>query len=188
MREWPDEIIDTFQNADVDYDTVAELEGLELFKAYMAACGLDQWTEHLMSVLDWCHDKPAAGDEMPEHLGQVADEFKRVSQIRIAMGKEVDAIKARETELREHLINNIDSDNEKGVMGMHYQATIKTDTKPRIDPEKWSAFHDWIADNDRFDLLQKRLSDKAVMELINEGAELPGIEKMHVKSVSIRKI
>lgn len=188
MREWPEEVIETFQNAGVDYDDVAELEGDDLFKAYMEACGLGDWFQHLESVRHWCHLSPEPGDDMPEHLGQVADEYKRVSQIRIAEQKRVDDIKARESELRDYLIDNIDVDNESGVMGITYQATIKVNDKPRIDPEKWGAFHEWIAENDRFDLLQKRMSDKAVMELINEGYELPGIEKMKVKSVSIRKI
>lgn len=188
MREWPDEIVETFQKADVDYDTVCELEGEELFKAYMDACGMGDWSEHIMSVMDWCNDKPAKGDAMPEVLGQVADEFKRVSSIRMTLQKEMEAVKARESELRDYLIDNIDADNSKGVIGLHYQATIKVDQRPRMDPTQWNEFHEWVAENGRFDLLQKRLSDTAVMELINQGEELPGIDKMNVKSVSIRKI
>lgn len=188
MRDWPQEIVETFEKAGVDYDDVANLNDDALFKAYMEACGLGDWAAHLWSVALWCQNDPAPGDDMPDHLGQVADEYKRVASIRIARQKAVDEIKSRESELRDYLIEHIDADNEAGVMGREYQATIKKDVKPRIDPEKWNEFHQWVAENGRFDLLQKRMSDKAVMELINEGVELPGVEKMHVKSVSVRKI
>jgi hypothetical protein len=188
MREWPDEIVDVFQGANVAYEDVVTLEPDELFVAYLNAVGLCEWADHIVAVHAWCHTDPAVGDEMPEHLGQVADEYKRVSAIRLAMDKRAEAVKARESELKEYLIDNIDVDNEAGVMGMRYRATIKTNEMPRMDAEYWPQFHAWIAENNRFDLLQKRLSDKAVMELINEGVELPGIEKMKVKSVSVKKI
>lgn len=188
MREWPETIVSTFESAGVDYDDVADLDGEQLFAAYLKACGLEEWADHLLAVKEWCNSTPSPGDAMPEHLGQVADEFKRVSEIRLSRQKAVDVIKARETELREHLINHIDVDNAAGVMGLRYQATIKVDEKPRIDPAQWEAFYDWVAENDRFDLLQKRLSDRAIMELINDGEKIPGVEKMRVKSVSIKKI
>lgn len=188
MREWPDEIVNTFTQAGVEYEDVAELEGDELFAAYLNAAGLADWAEHLIAVHTWCHTLPSPGDEMPEHLGQVADEYKRVSEIRLREQKRVDAIKQRETELREHLIQHIDVENARGVMGLRYQATVKVTDKPRIDPAKWEEFYAWVAENDRFDLLQKRLSDNAIMELIDAGEVLPGIERMKVKSVSVKKI
>jgi hypothetical protein len=120
MREWPDEIVDVFQGANVAYEDVVTLEPDELFVAYLNAVGLCEWADHIVAVHAWCHTDPAVGDEMPEHLGQVADEYKRVSAIRLAMDKRAEAVKARESELKEYLIDNIDVDNEAGVMGMRY--------------------------------------------------------------------
>lgn len=188
MRSWPDEIVEAFEEAGVEYDDVCDLEGYDLFKAYLGAVGLGDWSEHLWDVLGWVEEKPEPGDDMPDHLGQVADEYKRVQTVRLAMDKDVARVKARETELKNHLIDNIDVDNEAGVMGQKYQAVIKTDARPRMDSEFWPQLHEWIAENERFDLLQKRLSDTAVMDLINSGVELPGIEKMTVKNVSVRKV
>jgi hypothetical protein len=188
MRSWPDQVIEAFQEAGVDYDDVCDLEGYDLFKAYMDAIGKGDWAEHLWDVFDWVNEKPAEGDPMPEHLGQVADEYKRVSGIRLDMDKEVAKVKARETELKNHLIDNIDADSEAGVMGRNYQAIIKTNYRPRMDAEYWPQFYAFVAENDRFDLLQKRLSDTAVMELLNAGEEVPGVERMTVKDVSIRKV
>jgi len=188
MRSWPDEIVEAFEEAGVEYDDVCDLEDYDLFKAYLTAIDRGDWAEHLWDIFAWINEKPAVGDDIPEHLGQVADEYKRVSQIRLALDKVAEGVKARESELKNHLIDNIDSDNESGVMGRNYQATIKLDKRPRMDAEFWPQFHAWIAENDRFDLLQKRLSDTAVMDLINSGVELPGIEKMTVKSVSVRKV
>jgi len=189
MRNWPEAVIEVFEEAGVDYDDVCDLDNEALFKEYVTAAGLDaEWAEHLWSVLDWIQELPSTDDEIPEHLGHVADEYKRVSQIRLDMDKVVDGVKSRETQLKNILIDNIDANESKGVMGLKYQATIKKTKKPRMNPEKWPLLYQYIADEGRFDLLQKRLSDTPVMELLNEGEEVPGVEQMTVKSVSVRKI
>ncbi len=52
----------------------------------------------------------------------------------------------------------------------------------------WKLIHAYVAANDRFDLLQKRLGEKAVMDMVEDGKTIPGIEVVKVPDVSIIKI
>lgn len=126
------------------------------------------------------------GGPIPETVGRTADLYAEVRQLRLDMQREVDEIQARESELREHIINNLSASDDTGASGLKYRAQIKKKTKPKAND--WSKIHEYIVENDRFDLLQKRLADKAVMDCLEEGIKIPGVEKIHIPDVSITKI
>lgn len=123
---------------------------------------------------------------MPKSLGLCADEYHRVKEIRLAMDKLVEGVKARESEIQEHLINNLSKSDDTGVAGLKYRAQVSTKKIPKVND--WPAFHAFVAETGQFDLLQKRLSDKAVMDRLDDGVALPGVETMKVPSISITKI
>lgn len=127
-----------------------------------------------------------AGAPMPETIGACADMLHDVRELRLAMEKEVEAVKKREAEIKDHIIESLSAGADTGAAGQRYRVQIVTKTKPRL--EDWAAFTQWVVANDRFDCVQRRLSDKAVMDMLEAGAALPGIERMHVKDVSITKI
>ncbi len=126
------------------------------------------------------------GGPIPETPGRAADLLHEVTALRQAMQKDADYVKARETELRDHLIATLDASDDTGASGLRYHAKILRKTKPTA--VSWNEIYDYVAENDRFDLLQRRLSDKAVMEIIDNGETIPGVGKIIVKSVSITKI
>ncbi len=126
-----------------------------------------------------------AGDPLPKSLGACADALKEVSELRLAMTKEVDAVRSRETELREYLIENLSAE-ETGVSGLRYRAQVKKKTKYSV--KDWTKVHNYVYDNDRFDLLGKSLNQKAAGEIYEAGEKLPGVDKVHVPMLSITKI
>lgn len=126
-----------------------------------------------------------AGKPIPKHLGTVVDQLKRTTEIRLEMEAEAREVKARETELKEHLLENIDTKKSRGVSGLKYQAKVKTSTKFSV--KDWDDVYDYVYDNDRFDLLGKSVSQTAVKELFDDGIRLPGTEKINVKTLSITK-
>lgn len=136
------------------------------------------------------------GGPLPVSMGRCADLYHDIREIRLAMEKEVAEVKARETEIKEHLIGNLDKGEDTGAAGLRYRAQVVTKRKPIISadvaayPEGgWGVFCSWIRKNDRFDMLQKRLSDKAVMDWQEEnGRGIPGLEMMRVPDLSITKI
>lgn len=123
---------------------------------------------------------------VPKELGEVVDLLKRVKTLRLAMQHETDDMKAYEAKLEEHLIQNVPKSS-AGVFGSQYKAKIVTTPKPTLK-DSAIAF-DWIARNKRFDMLQKRLSEKAVMDYVEQTKSWPpGMEEFQAVSVSLTKI
>lgn len=136
------------------------------------------------------------GAPLPTSMGRCADLYHDVRELRLAMEKEVEQIKARENEIKEYLINNLTKGEDTGAAGLRYRAQVITKRKPIISSDTniypsggWGVLCSWIRKNDRFDMLQKRLNEKAVMEWQEEtGRVLPGIEMMNVPTLSVTKI
>ena len=126
------------------------------------------------------------GDPLPEVLGHCADFYKQVRDLRLAMDKEVKAIKDRETEIYNHIVDNLSVEENTGVAGRKYRAQITTQEEPTVTD--WENLYDYIHENDRFDLLNKSLAKKAVKDMLEEGDKIPGVDTIIVKKVSITKI
>lgn len=131
-------------------------------------------------------DMLAVGAPMPRSIGLCADEFARVRALRLLMEKETEAVKAREGEIREHIITNLSKSDDTGASGLKYRAQIVVKVKPKLTD--WAALTKTIQETGRFDLLQKRLGEKAVEDIWAEGFDVPGVEKMNIPEVSITKI
>jgi hypothetical protein len=128
-----------------------------------------------------------AGAPMPRSIGYCADLLHETRELRLAMQKQTDDVKARETEIREHIIATLSKSDRTGEAGLRYRAQIVT--KQAYKPVDWGVLHSWIRKNDRFDFLQKRLADKAVADWVEENHKpLPGTEIINVPDVSITKI
>lgn len=112
--------------------------------------------------------------------------YRQLRALRLDMEKETEAVASLEKGLRDTLINNIEKSGD-GVVADGYAAKIVTKTKPTVPADKWQEFFGYVQRTGRFDLLQKRLSDKAVMDTL-EREDIPGVEKLHVSDVSITKL
>ena len=131
-------------------------------------------------------DMLAVGAPMPVSIGLCADEYARVRALRLLMEKETETVKARESEIREHIIANLSKSDDTGAAGKLYRAQIVMKVKPKLSD--WAAFTAAVRETGRFDLLQKRLGEKAVEDLWADGYDVPGVERMHIPEVSITKI
>lgn len=136
------------------------------------------------------------GAPMPPSIGRCADLYRDVRDLRLAMEKEVEKVKARETEVKNYIIDNLAVGQDTGAAGLRYRAQLVSKVAYRIGSANedapdggWGAFCSWIRKNDRFDMLQKRVSEKAADDFYAEtGRVVPGLERVNVKDVSITKI
>ena len=128
------------------------------------------------------------GAALPQSIGRCADLYHDIRELRLAMEKEVEEVKARETEIQEHIINTLSSSDDTGAAGLRYRAQVITKRKPRL--ADWGTFTAWVRKNDFFHMLQRRLNEKAVDEWLadNPDRTAPGTEMVQVKTVSITKI
>jgi len=126
------------------------------------------------------------GAPMPGSIGQCADEYHRVRELRLAMQKEVDAVKARESEIEDYIINNLSKSQDTGAAGRYYRAQIVRKEVPKL--VDFHAALDYAVRNQRYDLIQKRVNNTAVAAMWEAGEAVPGVDKMHVVDVSITKL
>lgn len=126
------------------------------------------------------------GDPMPKSLGACADELKVVQALRLAMKKETDAVQAREIEISEHILEELATGDDTGASGLKYRAQVKVSVAASV--ENWEDVYDYVAENDRFDLLGKSVQQKAIKAMWEEGATVPGVSKINVKKLSITKL
>jgi fructosamine-3-kinase len=126
------------------------------------------------------------GGPLPKSMGRCADLYKEVEELYREMNAETEEVKARLSEIREHLIANLSKSDDTGAAGLRYRAQIKTDKKPTV--RDWDKFYAYIYAKKRFDLLQRRISDKAALDILDEEGKLPGVERINVPKVSITKI
>lgn len=130
------------------------------------------------------------GAPIPQSMGAVADEYAQTRQFRLAMEKIVEPVQERESELRAYMVKNLeksrDEGKDTGAAGKLYRVQIKDKETPKVTD--WNTFWAFIRTNNRFDLLQKRLSDKAIMEMVEADQMPDGIETILVPDVSVTKI
>ena len=126
------------------------------------------------------------GAPLPKSIGLCADLYSEVREIRLAMQKHVDTVKAREAEIQDHIIANLSKSDDTGAAGKKYRAQIVTKPVPTL--RDWDAFTKYVVENQRFDLLHKRIADKPVKDIWEMGETVPGVEKFNTVSVSITKI
>jgi len=126
------------------------------------------------------------GSPFPRSIGLCADLYQETRELRLAMQKETEAVEAREKEIKAYIIDNLSKSDDTGAAGKHHRAQIVMKTAAKI--ADWGVFCSFIRKNDRFDLLQKRVSEAPIKELWEERDNVPGIEKVNVPDISITKI
>lgn len=140
--------------------------------------------------------------KIPKSFGQCADLLFDLKEARLAAQKVVDAIAEQESAIKNHLIDNIPK-GDRGAIGAHHKVTILTDEVPRISDD--AKFYAYVKKHDAFDMLQRRLNDKAVRDRMEaqkpkrikdpktgEVREvyqpLPGTEMFGIVKVSLTKV
>lgn len=134
-------------------------------------------------------DKPdmlAVGSPLPKSIGLCADLYSDVRALRLMMEKEVEVVQARETEIKNHIIDNLSKSDDTGAAGKRFRAQIVMKEVPQI--ADWAVFTGYVLEHDRFDLVQKRLGENAVKDMWEAGEDIPGVAKFNTPTVSITKI
>jgi hypothetical protein len=124
--------------------------------------------------------------QVPESLAACADLLYTTREMRLDIEKQVDALKQRETQLREHLINTLPKGEASGIAGRIARVAIVVKEEPQV--QDWDAFYGYIKEHDAFDLLQKRMSAPAVKARWQEDETVAGVGVFNNVTISLRKV
>ncbi len=124
--------------------------------------------------------------KIPKNLGAVADLLYKTRAARLAKDKEVEELKEQEAALKEYIIANLPKSEASGIAGKLARVSVVNKAEYRVSD--WAALYKYIKKNDAFALLQRRLSNEAVDEVIEEKKKLPGVESIDIPRVSLNKL
>lgn len=126
------------------------------------------------------------GTQLPVGIGPKADEYMAVREHRLAMEKAARSVKDRETELHNSIMDALAESTETGGFGQLYR--VNRVEKDVTNVKDWDAFWAYVQKTGNFNLMQKRLNDKAAREMFEDGQEVPGVEQGKIETLSFGKI
>lgn len=118
-------------------------------------------------------------------LGVLIDSLYNLRQQRLEASKAVDAMKAEEAKLRDQIQLALEESGLAKASGAIATAGLKRSIDPVV--EDWDEFYRYIRENNRFDLLQRRVSAPAWRELNDEGTVVYGTTGQEVWDISLTK-
>lgn len=118
-------------------------------------------------------------------LGKVIDEYYIAREDRLAAERKIKDLKEAEQALKFSIMDMLRDSGLKKATGEVATASIRIMTVPYV--EDWGLIHKYIRDNDRFDLLQKRLSTTAWRDLHETGVNVPGTTAVEDEDLSLTK-
>ena len=124
--------------------------------------------------------------QIPDSLGACADRLYELKADKSAAQKAVEAIEAEISAITNYIIEELPKSNASGIAGSKARVTVVSKPVPRATD--WMEVYNFILRYDRFDLLQRRLSDAAVKEMWQDGQTVPGVEPFNVVTVSLNKL
>ena len=118
-------------------------------------------------------------------LGATIDALYSLRQMRIEMARKVDEMKGQEAAMKREIMEVLDETGLGKATGAVATCGIMTSVVPVI--EDWDTIYAWIRENDRFDLLQKRISVTAWREMALDGTVVPGTAVDEARDISLTK-
>lgn len=107
-------------------------------------------------------------------LGEAIDCLYQARAARLAKAKEVKDLQATEAAAKLEVLRLLGEAGLEKASGKLATAGILTEDVPYV--KDWDALYGYIKENDRFDLLQRRIGVVAWRDLFKDGVLIPGTE------------
>lgn len=129
--------------------------------------------------------------KIPKKPAECADLLYTTRIERLALSKQVEAMEAQESILRQHLIETLPLSEATGVKGKLAGVTIVPKTVVQV--KNFEAVVEYMIKNYKknpgvISLIQRRVNDATVKDMWDQGKEVPGVEPFETKTVSLSKL
>ncbi len=122
---------------------------------------------------------------IPKKLGEVADLLFKIKAMRSKASKSEEELHTQQTLLEAYIIKTLPKSATSGVAGKFGRVRVETKDVPTV--KDWKALRAYILKTKDFDLLQKRLSNEAVLLRWDAKKVVPGVKPFKVTKVSCVK-
>jgi len=120
-----------------------------------------------------------------KELGTTIDALYSLRQSRLEKQREIDEMKAHEAHLRQAIIAMLEDAGLAKASGGMATAGITLKVEPLVTD--WDPVFEYIRKENKFELIQKRISAPAWRELKESGILVPGTEENPVVDISLTK-
>ena len=118
-------------------------------------------------------------------LGGAIDQLYQARERRLDLDRQVKALKSEEQQIKMEILDLLAISGLAKASGHLATAGVKSSVIPIVSD--WDKVHEFIRTNNRFDLLQKRVSVIAWRDLYDSGELVPGTESVDDVDLSLTK-
>lgn len=120
---------------------------------------------------------------IPKRLATAVDKMWQIREERYRLQNEAKKLGDDEGTLKRHILKELAKAKSSGIGGKLARVEIKPQTY--VSVVNWEAFYEYVRKTKSFELLQRRVTDKAVKELWDDGKVVPGCEPVSDSVLSI---
>lgn len=124
--------------------------------------------------------------EKPKTIGALIDEMQDIRAKRRDIAAQDSLLSADYSKLEEQLIALMDTEGVTKSSGKLASAGISESVKFNI--EDWDAFTAYMKKTNQFHLIQRRVSDPSVRELVEAKKTVPGLTPFVKRTISLRDL
>ena len=119
-------------------------------------------------------------------MGELADEWWTLRASRLAIEKEVARIREQDSRAKSALLQSLTENKVTSVGGQKVRVTHVVKDKPSVND--WEEVYSYIRETGSFDILQRRIGERAVKDRWDDGVKIPGIVSYPIDEISYSKM
>lgn len=123
--------------------------------------------------------------KIPKTLGAQIDKLYALRAERLAVEKQVEAMRADETAMKEAILAHLAKERASKASGKAATASAVTKVVGKV--ADWTKLWEYAKKRDAFDLFQRRLNNKAWLDRVEGGEKIEGVERETVVELLLTK-
>ncbi len=121
---------------------------------------------------------------MAKKLGTLIDQLNVIILKQKTLDKTAAELKAKRIAKQEEVVKALKAANVTSSKGKSMSVSLTESVVPQV--KDWNKFYPYMTKTKGFDMLQRRVNGKAIMDRINDGKKVPGIETFTVEKFNYK--
>jgi hypothetical protein len=124
--------------------------------------------------------------DIASDVAGLADAYWSKREERLAIDRQSKVLKAEEDTYKEHLLIAMGKHELSAVGGELCRVERNRVAKPTVGD--WNEFYQYVRDHDAFDMLYRRLNERAIKDRLEDGENISGLVQVWVDTLSVHKV
>lgn len=128
----------------------------------------------------------AAVKSRPPTVGALIDQIWAAREEKRRLESQIKEVETTIATLQEQIMERLEAEGLDKASGSKATVSISANTVANV--EDWDSFWSYILKNKYTHLLQRRVSDPAYRELLEQGKKVPGVQPFVKRTLNVRSI